>query len=908
MKSPITNHKSQITNHKSQFTILLLSFVLCPLSLFAAVRTVDEAAALASTFRNETVVGPHKAPTSAASMQLIHQRTKLQSEEPAFYIFNTANESGYVIVSADDRTEEILGYSEQGSLDYANLNPNMAFWLRLLQEAISATNDTNTSAKAPMATTAIGPLLVNKEGKEITWYQEAPYSNLCPLDSDNKRCLTGCVATAAAQVMYKWCYPKQGIGTHSYEWTNSAGKEKTLTVDYGNTTYDWGNMLPSYLYKSSTSKQKTAVATLMYHAGVACNMQYSSQGSGSLTDLMANGLVDYFGYQVDKFITTYSSRYYPSDFKPTEYKVSITKFTEYFNADLENGYPIIMGGEDSDGGHEFVCDGRDAQGKFHINWGWEGDSNGFFSLSALKVDGYNFSSNIDAIIGLRPASMDTIHVTSVSVSPASTTLKINERKQLTVTIQPTNATDKKVSYTSSNLEVAQVSELGVVRAVGAGKAKITVTTSDGGLTAVSNITVTNEYVPSDIFELVTDASSLQEGDDIIMAATYSNVHYCLTNSMHATTNTNYADCEQVQIVDNTITIEDNSNIAIYKLGIQDGAWTLINADGKKLGALGAKKLSFDLGSVTWTLDTKNNNTTIANTNTSYGRILYNNNNNNPRFSIYTSNTSNTMLLPQVYARKRNQPVEVVKVTGIELGQTSAQMLVDEEIFLYYAVKPVAATNQAVMWTSSNTKVAVVDPSHHSLEDEKTVSIKAIAEGEATITAKTLDGGFVATCVITVTEQPIVPTDTTFIMASEAKTIAMQLPAGDQTTDFYGVKGYVTVKNSVEYQGFWLDDEPTAKETFQGFQCAMPDDHLYLQIGEYVCVYGYLMNYNNEKAQIKNGTVEVLDIPVPQGLLDPSAYPPFSPSASQPIMKVLEHGQMLFLRAAKKYNVLGCPIK
>lgn len=782
---------------KSTIKIILLSFVLCPLSLFAAVRTIDEAAALASTFRNETVVGPHKAPTTAASMQLIHQRAKLQSEEPAFYIFNTANEGGFVIVSADDRTEDILGYSVQGHLDYANLNPNMAFWLRLLQEAISATNDTNTSAKAPMATTAIGPLLVNKDGIEITWYQEAPYSNLCPLDSDNKRCLTGCVATAAAQVMYKWCYPEQGIGTHSYKWTNSAGTKKTLTVDYGNTTYDWENMLPSYLYKSSTSKQKTAVATLMYHAGVACDMQYGSEGSGAFTDDMANGLVDHFGYHVDKFITTYSSRSYPSSFEPAEYKVSITKFTEYFNADLEAGFPIVMGGEDSDGGHEFVCDGRDAQGKFHINWGWEGSDNGFFSLSALKVDGYNFSTNIDAIIGLRPGTMDTIHVTSVSVSPAFTTLKINERKQLTATIAPTNATDREVSYTSSDLQVAQVSETGVVRAVGAGKAKITVTTHDGEFTAVSNITVTNEYVPSDIFELVTDASSLQEGDDIIIEATYNNVHYCSTNSMHATNNTNYADCEQVQIVDNTITIEDNSDIAIYKLGIQDGAWTLINADGKKLGAIAAKKLSFDLGSVTWTLDTKNNNTTIANTTTSYGRILYNNNNNNPRFSIYSSNTSNTMLLPQVYMRKRNQPVEVVKVTGIELGQTSAQMLVDQEIFLYYVVKPVAATNQAVMWTSSNTNVAVVDPSHHSLEDDKTVSIKAIAEGEATITAQTLDGGFIATCVVTV----------------------------------------------------------------------------------------------------------VLDTPDPQDLQHPSTSTPL-----HPYIKIIENGQILFLRAAQKYNVLGCPIR
>ena len=892
----------------------LLSTIHYPLSttLYAAVRSAEQAAALAAEFMNTNVVGPNKAPASQATLQLVHQCTKLASEEPAFYVFNKTDNGGFVIVSADDRAEDIIGYSDEGQIG-ETINPNLAFWLRGVQKAISAINDSTMIHKAPMATTAIEPLLVNKDGKEITWDQTAPYYNLCPIDGNNRRCLTGCVATAAAQVMYKWRYPKKGIGTHSYSWENSKGTKKTLTVDYENTTYDWENMLPAYWGKSTTSAQKTAVATLMYHAGVACNMQYGSAGSGAFTDYMAKGLVDHFGYHVDKFITTYSSYYYPSSFTPAEYKVTVAKFTEYFNADLEAGCPIIMGGEDAaqEGGHEFVCDGRDNKGKFHINWGWEGDSNGYFSLSSLSVDGYNFSSNLDAIIGLRPGVIDTVHVTSIAIEPQTATLKINERVTIVPTLQPQNATVKTVFWSSSDQNIAQVSTLGIVRAIGPGQATITATTKDGGLQAACDITVTEEFLPSDVFELVTDAAELREGDDIIIEATYNNIHYCATNGMHVTKNSNYTDVEQVQIVDEVISLADGSDVAIFKLGIEDGAWTLTytagDHAGKKLSTTAAKKLSLDNGTLTWTLDVKGNYATVASTATANGRILYNNNNNNPRFSNYTSTTSSTMVLPQIYVRKNSKPVTVVKVTGVELGQSTAQMLVGQEVFLYYSVKPADATNEAVMWTSSNENVVIVDPSHTSLEDDKTCAITALAEGEATVTIKTLDGGFTASCVVTVTEQPVVPTDTTFVSASMAKAIGEALPMGSQTKDFYGVKGYVTVQNTTQYQGFWLDDAPVmGKETFQGFQCTMPENHLYLQVGEYVCLYGYIMNYNNEKAQIKNGTVEVIDVPtdLEQSTIFNLQSSIFNSPTGAQSTKIMENGQILFLRGSKKFNVLG----
>lgn len=733
------------------FILTPLSLLLCPLSLFGAIRTSEQAANIAAQYLNETSVGLHKAPTTVASLQLVHERAKLESAEPAFYIFNKSNEGGFVIVSGDDRTEDVLGYSNHGTIDMEAINPNLRFWLNLLQEAVSATNDTNVHKTPAAEVTPIDPLLVTKDGKEITWYQEAPYNNLCPKDADGYRSLTGCVATAAAMVMYKWCYPEKGTGTHSYQWTNSSGQRKTLTVDYENTTYDWDNMLPAYMYKSTTNAQKTAVATLMYHAGVACDMQYGSEGSGAYTDDMANGLVDYFGYQVDKFITTYSSRYYPSVFQPTEFSVSIAKFTEYFNADLEEGCPIIMGGEDANnGGHEFVCDGRDNKGKFHINWGWEGDGNGFFSLSALNVDGYRFSNNLDAIIGLRPAHVDTIHVTGITITPHEYTLKINEKITLTPTFEPADATDKTILWTTSDSSVALVSREGGIRAMAPGQTIIKATTQDGGFVDSCVISVTDEYVPSESFDLVSHTAELQIGDELIIVATHGENNYALTNTIHTKTNSNYADCEEVVVENNSVTLPKLTNVAILTLGIDNGAWTLTRSDGKQLTALAAKKLSLTTGNRLWTILIDDLGATIASTNQNYGRILYNNNNNDPRFTIYSfgTSTSASMILPQIYVRHKSKPIEVVPVASVAFEYQTLDMDLNDNLYLSYTILPLNATNTVVRWTNGDKKIIAIDQAKDDVQN-LSIHITALAEGSTTLSVTSLDGGFSDTCVITV---------------------------------------------------------------------------------------------------------------------------------------------------------------
>ena len=405
-----------------------LMALLVTVSVFAAPRTPEQAAEIAAEFTNQqpSLRMMHKAPRKATNMRLAHKALQNNSQEAAFYVFNQEDNQGFVIVSADDRTaEDVLAYTENGSFDAETINPHLKWFLSRYAEEITALQTIkdseftdNPKVRKAAQVEAIPNLLVNQNNKAITWYQEYPYNNLCPIDRlDNTRCLTGCVATAASMIMYKWRWPEQGKDSSSYTWSDCTAMsywgdctntyDTVLSANYGATTYAWDQMLPAYEGKSSTAAQKNAVAKLMYHAGVAAEMQYGGQeygGSGAWTDYMAYALMKYFKYDIDKFITQYSRSAYGGvhDGVTAQYSVTSDQFKAYFNADLEAGRPIIMGGEGNDGGHEFVCCGRDANNKFYINWGWEGSGDGYYAITSLRPSGSNFSNNLDAIIGLRP--------------------------------------------------------------------------------------------------------------------------------------------------------------------------------------------------------------------------------------------------------------------------------------------------------------------------------------------------------------------------------------------------------------------------------------------------------------------------------------------------------------------------
>ena len=461
-------------------------------TMFAAPRTAEQAAQIAAEFTNSQPQFTHvrKSVRNASNLRLAHTVAKPASTEAALYIFNQPDNNGWVMISADDNARTILGYSTEGAFNASNIPSNLRFWLDYYAERIAVAQPTASKVKKATAATydPVAPLLGG-----IKWGQDAPYNDQCPLDTyDNTRCASGCVATAAAQIMYFWKWPAQGKGSKKYTWTNEAGTSGTEDVTFSSFTYEWDKMIDNYSLGGYTSAQASAVALLMYHVGVSCEMEYGGDavgGSGAFTKDMRNGLVNNFSYKSSASFVETGSTTVPSTLPAT------------FAAELKTGRPILMGGSTKNNeGHEFVCDGVDKDGLFHINWGWDGMSNGFFALSALDPDqqgtggassGQGFSRYVDYVTKIQPDKTSE-SLTSLAVSPASINLKINEKQQVTPVFTPALATNRAMYWSSEDATIATVTCDGVVVGVAPGTTNIVATSYDGTKKGSCAVTVSNE--------------------------------------------------------------------------------------------------------------------------------------------------------------------------------------------------------------------------------------------------------------------------------------------------------------------------------------------------------------------------------------------------------------------------------
>ena len=296
-------------------------------------------------------------------------------EEP-FYIFNIVDGGGYVLVSAEDQTEAILGYSTKGNIDLNNIPDNLRYWLDFYAAEINAVKEGRMKAtprKSVPARANIEPLLTTK------WNQGEPYNLMCPdgngvdfyLDDyeSSNRCVTGCVATAVAQVMYYHKWPEQTTAIPSYNLWGS------ITLDeLPATTLDWNKMKDVYS-KSETGEEAQAVAKLMRYVGQAFEMDYGiAENGGSGANIYNDMMVNCFGYS--KQIHTKERDYYTTE-----------QWEDMVYAELVNNRPVPYGGFcDGGGGHQFVCDGY-KDGLFSLNWGWGGRLDGYFILSIADPDG-----------------------------------------------------------------------------------------------------------------------------------------------------------------------------------------------------------------------------------------------------------------------------------------------------------------------------------------------------------------------------------------------------------------------------------------------------------------------------------------------------------------------------------------
>lgn len=300
---------------------------------------------------------------SEASRREAMRATRASRVAPPYYIYNDRRGRGFVVVAGDDGMGQVLGYSHAGTLDTLRASQELKFLLGAYRDAflqlqrqpatraIVGTTPPNRKAVAPMLATA--------------WSQDDPYNRLTGYD------YTGCVATAVAQIMRYHRWPERGRGSNSYKVLYD---NREMRVDFSQSVYQWDKMLPKY--DTYSARRNTvccnAVALLMRDVGVAVNMQYTPSASGAHTFMAAKALKKYFDYS--------TSMLSKSD-------EGTAAFVQILRKEMENGFPVYISGNAMLGGngHAWVVDGVDKDNLFHMNFGWGGGGDGYFSISALNL-------------------------------------------------------------------------------------------------------------------------------------------------------------------------------------------------------------------------------------------------------------------------------------------------------------------------------------------------------------------------------------------------------------------------------------------------------------------------------------------------------------------------------------------
>lgn len=380
---------------KNNRLLLFAGSLLMPMVVMAGPRSFQQAKAIAE--KQAALLGVTIDQKAMAKARKQGDKGEMNLSQQSYYVFPNANSKGFTIVSGDDRMPEIVGYSSQGSYDENNLPEGFISFLKAYQNLYNKVNLGDAEALKNLAeikawrnkktasaasTSAVAPLLGN-----IEWDQTSPYNNMCPKYDSVHVAATGCVATAMAQVMAYYKYPKQlkaDIPGYVNRWNGIPMEIPTITQEEG--VYDWDNMLPKYNKEANaTQQQKDAVAKLMYHCGAAVRMSYGPESGAAVS---SSKLAKYFGYDADLMMDLNRSTF------------TLDKWMQIIDTELAAGRPVLYGGQSSENGHQFICDGKDENGLYHINWGWSGNQNAYFDLSILNpekggtgsgsaVDGFN---------------------------------------------------------------------------------------------------------------------------------------------------------------------------------------------------------------------------------------------------------------------------------------------------------------------------------------------------------------------------------------------------------------------------------------------------------------------------------------------------------------------------------------
>ena len=362
---------------------------------------------------------------AAAKVLLIQDgmKTRAASDLQELYstksltIMGTSN-GHFAVVARDDKFPAILGYSTGKSED-GTFPDAMKWWAKAISHAMEtqaptfSAYDILNSGDNEVAK-SIKPLITT------TWNQNSPYNYMCPNTAKSGNYPTGCVATALAQIMNYHKYPEQGEGSYTYVFRPSDGTAYRLTANFGETTYDWANMLDNYSKNSYNDTQRDAVATLMSHCGISVNMSYNPSGSGAYSVEATNALRNYFRY--NKNVRLYRRDFY-----------SAQQWMDILYRELSNSRPVLYTGVDpASGGHAFVIDGYDEQGLVHVNWGWGGKSDGFFDISLLNPSGSKYSDGQEMIGNICKPDIDIPFASQLGAYPLNINIYGSTTKRLSI--------------------------------------------------------------------------------------------------------------------------------------------------------------------------------------------------------------------------------------------------------------------------------------------------------------------------------------------------------------------------------------------------------------------------------------------------------------------------------------------
>ena len=333
--------------------------------------------------------GKHGTLTAAETAMTKARRRSMQQVPDYYYVFNAGQDQGYVVVSGDDRTAPILGYANHGTFDVDKIPCNMAAWLEGYAEQIKYVQE------HPEAVVTRGDVPTHADVGAListTWGQNAPYNNLLPT-YNGQRCVTGCGATAMAQIMNYHGAPSSCPDIPAYTTSTYGIACEALPA----TTFNWGNM-----------GSDDEVAKLMKYCAYALQADLDPGGTSAFDNMIVTALTGYFGYG-SGVQEAYHSTYGEADWDMLIYN------------EIANSRPVILIGQSpSAGGHFFILHGYSVSGGvgyYTVNWGWDGFEDGNFLLSAMdpKSIGSGFNDNQAVIVGISPSDVTPYQVTETVV-------------------------------------------------------------------------------------------------------------------------------------------------------------------------------------------------------------------------------------------------------------------------------------------------------------------------------------------------------------------------------------------------------------------------------------------------------------------------------------------------------------